>query len=135
MAQPPTSALSLLRLAADALALPGGEAAGTELLGGLLAAGGVAAYFCACLGVVLACRAVSPREAGLRLLTQQPLDSLPLSVLVDAITQVPPPTCISADACSMMKVLHHWAYASLPGRHSSPFVMEEEGRAEVLVCR
>ncbi len=82
--------MSLLELAMDALALPGGEAAGAELLGGLLAAGGLAAYFGAALAIALACTQRSGAEAGLRLLTQQPLERLPLAVLVDAVAQVLP---------------------------------------------
>lgn len=80
--------MALLELAVDALALPGGESAGAELLGGLLAAGGLATYFGAALAVVLPCAHRPGAEAGLRMLTQQPLERLPLPVLVDAVTQV-----------------------------------------------
>ena len=87
--QPPEAAVALLELALDALALPGGDAAGAELLGGLLAAGGLANYFSAALAAVLACTQPPSLEAGLRLLTQQPAERLPLAVLVEAVSQVP----------------------------------------------
>ncbi len=72
----------------DALAATGGEAAGVELLGGLLAAGGHAAYFDACLAVVLGARSAAARDAGLIFLTRQPFDTLPIDVAVEAMVQV-----------------------------------------------
>lgn len=72
----------------DALATAGGEAAGVELLAGLLAAGGHAAYFDACLAVVLGARGVPARDAGLTFLTRLPFEALPIDVTVEAMVQV-----------------------------------------------
>lgn len=86
--KPPSAAASLLKLAVDALELQGGEAAGVDLLAGLLAAGGHATLFASCLAAVLAAGSAPAREAGLGVLAHQHFDALPLPVIAEAIIQV-----------------------------------------------
>lgn len=86
--KPSPAAARILRLAVNAFAAAGGEAAGVDLLAGLLAAGGHAAYFSACLALVLAARTAPARDAGLAFLTRQNFDMLPIDVIVEAIVQV-----------------------------------------------
>lgn len=93
--KPSPAAARILGLAVDALAAASGEGAGVELLAGLLAAGGHAAYFAACLAAVLSARSTAAaREAGLNLLTHQPFETFPLDVVVEAIVLVRPQACL-----------------------------------------
>ena len=92
--KPSSAAARILRLAVSAFAAAGGEAAGVDLLAGLLAAGGHAAYFNACLALVLAARTAPARDAGLAFLTRQKFDMLPIDVVVEAIVQVRHPSTV-----------------------------------------
>jgi hypothetical protein len=91
--------VTILGLALDALKLAGGAGAGMQLLSGLLAAGGPAAFFNACLAAVLAAGSAAAKEAGLSLLTRQDFETLPLPVVVEAIVQVPPDQAHASQLC------------------------------------
>ena len=69
-------------------AVPGGTAAAIQLLQGIVAAGGLAAYLNACLAVALAADSAQAKAEGVAWLTSLQLDEMPLPALTEAIVQV-----------------------------------------------
>lgn len=88
---PSEPAMQLFDVSVKTSAVPGGTAAAVELLQGIAAAGGVAAYLNACLAVVLASRSADAKREGLAWLTGLQLDGVPLPALTQAIVQVSTP--------------------------------------------
>ena len=69
-------------------AVPGGTAAAVQLLQGIAAAGGLAAYLNACLAVVMAAESAEAKVEGMAWLTSLQLDEVPMPALTEAIAQV-----------------------------------------------
>ena len=69
-------------------AVPGGTAAAVQLLQGIAAAGGLAAYLNACLAIVLAVESAEAKAEGMAWLTSLQLDEVSLPALTEAIVQV-----------------------------------------------
>ena len=85
---PSDAARQLFDFFLAASAVPGGTAAAIQLLQGIAAAGGVAAYLNACLAVVLAADSAEMKAEGIAWLTSLQLDDMPLPALAEAIAQV-----------------------------------------------
>ena len=85
---PSETARLLLDFSLKTSAVPGGTAAAVQLLQGIAAAGGLAAYLNACLAVVLAAECAEAKAEGMAWLTSLQLDTLPLAALTEAIVQV-----------------------------------------------
>lgn len=85
---PSETARLLLDFSLETFAVPGGTAAAVQLLQGIAAAGGLAAYLNACLAVVLAAECAEAKAEGMAWLTSLQLDTVPLPSLTEAIVQV-----------------------------------------------
>lgn len=85
---PSEAARLLLDFSLKTSAVPGGTAAAIQLLQGIAAAGGLAAYLNACLAVVLAAESAEAKAEGTAWLTSLQLDEVSLPALTEAIVQV-----------------------------------------------